>query len=365
MSTTVLEFAIRAVDEASSKFEQVARNTESLGSRVQKGLMVGTVAVLGFDAAALGVGDHLVEAGEGAQAADARIQNIVKSMGQFKGATSEVADRIEKLAEKTSLNTGIDEDQIKLTQAKLLTFKDLSSSADQVGGAFDRATQAAIDMQAAGFGDAANNAVQLGKALNDPVTGLNALRRAGITFTAQEKDQIKAMVAAGDSAGAQNLVLKAIEKQVGGTAAATATGSSKMAAGWKQVEESLGKALLPTFSKLVDFIDKNVLPAVKGFADWAQKNPVVIQILVAAIAALTVGLVIATAVVWALNAAMFANPITWIILGIVALIAIIVLLVLNWDTVVKFITKIWNGFIGWITGVLKGFAGWWHDIWAG
>jgi len=365
VSTTVLEFTLRAVDEASSKFEQVARNTESLGNRVQKGLMVGTGAVLAFDAAAIGIGDHLVKAGEGVEAADARIKNIVTSMGQFKGQTSEVADRIEKLAEKTALNTGIDAEQIKQTQAKLLTFKDLASSADKVGGSFDRATQAAIDMQAAGFGDASSNAVKLGRALNDPIKGITALTRVGVTFTAAQKEQIAALVAGGDKAGAQDLILKSLETRVGGTAAATATGSSKMAQGWKQVEESLGKALLPTFGKLVNFIDKNVLPAVKGFGDWAQKNPAIIQILVAAVAALTIGLVIATAVVWALNAAMFANPVTWIILAIVALIAIIVLLVMNWDSVVKFITKIWGGFIGWITDVLKGFMGWWRDLWKG
>ena len=365
MSTTVLEFTLRAVDEASSKFEQVARNTETLGNRVQKGLMIGTGAVLAFDAAALGVGDHLVKAGEGAEAADSRIHQIIKSMGQFKGQTSEVADRIEKLAEKTSLNTGIDADQIKATQAKLLTFKDLAATAGQVGGAFDRTTQAAIDMQAAGFGDSASNAVKLGRALNDPVHGVTALTRVGVTFTAGQKEQIKAMVDAGNTAGAQDLILKSLESRVGGTAAATATGSSKMAAGWKQVEESLGKALLPTFNKLVSFLDKNVFPAIKQFADFVGKNPVIIEVLVGALAALTIGLVIATAVVWAMNAAMFANPVTWIILGIMALIAIVVLLVLNWDSVVKFITKIWNGFIGWITGVLKGFVGWWNGLWKG
>jgi hypothetical protein len=48
-----------------------------------------------------------------------------------------------------------------------------------MGGNFDRATQAAIDMGAAGFGSAEQNAAQLGKALNDPITGLAALRRSG------------------------------------------------------------------------------------------------------------------------------------------------------------------------------------------
>jgi hypothetical protein len=39
-------------------------------------------------------------------------------------------------------------------QAKLLTFRELAQSANEVGGEFDRATKAAIDLAAAGFGSA-------------------------------------------------------------------------------------------------------------------------------------------------------------------------------------------------------------------
>jgi hypothetical protein len=51
---------------------------------------------------------------------------------------------------------------------------------------------------------------------------------------------------------------------------------------------------------------------------------------------------VVTAVQWAWNAAMLANPITWIVLAIVALIAIVVLLVKNWDTVKKAGSAAWN-----------------------
>lgn len=74
---------------------------------------------------------------------------------------------------------------------------------------------------------------------------------------------------------------------------------------------------------------------------------------------------IATAAQWLFNAAMTANPIGLVILGIVALIAIIVLLVTNWDTVVKWITEVWGGFIGWITDGLNAFGAWWVSLWAG
>lgn len=68
---------------------------------------------------------------------------------------------------------------------------------------------------------------------------------------------------------------------------------------------------------------------------------------------------------WAMNAAMAANPIGLIIIAVAALIAIIVALVMNWDTVVAFLTDVWAGFIGWFTGVMDGFLSWWGGLWDG
>ncbi len=71
------------------------------------------------------------------------------------------------------------------------------------------------------------------------------------------------------------------------------------------------------------------------------------------------------AVIAVVNFVMALNPITWIIVGIVALIAAIVALVMNWDSVVQFLTAVWNGFVGWLTDVMNGFVGWWNGIWDG
>jgi hypothetical protein len=49
-------------------------------------------------------------------------------------------------------------------------------------------------MAAAGFGTAESNATQLGKALQDPIKGITALNRAGITFTEDQKELINIFV---------------------------------------------------------------------------------------------------------------------------------------------------------------------------
>lgn len=70
-----------------------------------------------------------------------------------------------------------------------------------------------------------------------------------------------------------------------------------------------------------------------------------------------------TAVQWLLNAALTANPIGLIVVGIGLLIGAIILLVQNWDTVVAWITEIWGGFISWITEGIDGFVAWWNGVW--
>jgi hypothetical protein len=208
------------------------------------------VAFLAITAAASAAVLKINAIGEEGRASDQRLQNIVKTMGLFGGASDDVAERLLDLADAQSRLTGIDDDVIALTQSKLLTFKELALTANIVGGAFDRATQAALDMAAAGFGTAETNAVQLGKALNDPIKGINSLTRSGITFTTKEKELIASLVAAGRAGEAQNIVLKAIETQVKGTAAATATSSGKIKASMSQLTESFAKPLSTGFDTL-------------------------------------------------------------------------------------------------------------------
>lgn len=115
-------------------------------------------------------------------------------------------------------------------------------------------------------------------------------------------------------------------------------------------------ALKPTITDLVNGLGEAI--------NWMKDNPVVVQILAAALGVLALGIVGVTVATWAMNTALLANPITWIVLGIVALIAALVLLVANWDTVVAWISEVWSGFISWITGVIEGFVGWWNGVWS-
>ena len=228
---------------------------------------------LGFSAMVRGF-NEATAAAEQAQVANDRIDAIAKSMDEFGNQTAQVTKRIQDYADSQEFSLGVDADVIKATQAKLLTFRNLTKTAGTMGGAFDRATKAAIDMAAAGFGSAESNATQLGKALNDPIKGITALNRAGIQFTEDQKALIQSLVDSGKMLEAQDLILSEIESQVGGTAAATATASERMTLAFGAIQEELGKVLLPALNRLSAWLVETVPKVQKFFKELTDPTTV-------------------------------------------------------------------------------------------
>lgn len=239
----ISKFNDKGVKEATAAFGGVGKTLGKLAGIVAAAFSVRAISNFARES---------IAAAEGVAVANQRLDQIAKSMGIFGEQTSIVTDRLKAYAESNELILATDAEVIKATQAKLLTFKELAQTADVTGGAFDRATAAAVDLAAAGFGTAEGNAIQLGKALNNPIKGITALTRSGITFTDAERQKIKALTESGNILEAQNLILSAIETQVGGTAAATATASQKMKISFDNIREAFGAGLMPAFEGFAD-----------------------------------------------------------------------------------------------------------------
>lgn len=229
--------------QASKSLEGFGKQLAGIGAAIAGAFAIGKITAFAKES---------IAAAEGVKQANDRIEAIAKSTQVFGAETGKVTDRLIKFAEANELVIATDAEVIKAVQGQLLTFKGLSASADEAGGAFDRTTLAAFNMAAAGFGSAESNAIALGKAMEDPVKGLSALRRSGTVFTQEQQDLIKSMVATGDVAGAQEVILKELESQYGGVAAATATASEKLRLAGDNIKEDFGAALLPVFATLVE-----------------------------------------------------------------------------------------------------------------
>jgi len=154
--------------------------------------------------------------------------------------------------------TGTGDEVIMSSQAILATFKNIK------GDNFKLTTEAVLDMATVMKTDLKSAALQLGKALNDPVTQMSALTRSGVSFTEKQKEMVKQFVEQNKLGEAQTLILKELRSQFGGAAKAagqTLGGQMKrLAAGFGDVEEKIGIALIPAFEEFVKYGNDHVIP---------------------------------------------------------------------------------------------------------
>ena len=146
-----------------------------------------------------------------AQHAQAQLEAGLRSTG---GAAGKTATELSRVAAQMQQTTIYGDDVVKSAQAILLSFRSIK------GDEFDRATKAAADLAARMGGDLKGSVLQVGKALEDPVAGLTALRRSGVSFTESQREMIQSLVESGAKLEAQRLILAEIETQFGGSAEA-------------------------------------------------------------------------------------------------------------------------------------------------
>jgi len=335
----VSEFNNAGLKKAQRDFARLEKTSQKVGFALKKAFLPATAALGGLAVA----GAKMVAAGEQAATSNSRIIAISKSMNLFGQESEKVANNLIKMANAQAMASGEDQNAIKLGMAKLLTFSEIAKSADELNGVFARTTQVSLDLAAAGFGTVKDNATQLGKALQDPIKGLSALTRSGVTFTRAEQDKIRALVESNNLFEAQDMILKAIEQQVGGTAAATRNATDRIKVSFSLLTEQIGLALLPVLDALLPKIigllefmvdHKNVLI---GFAAGIGTISAAIVVANFAMKAYAAAQAIATAAQWAFNAAITMNPIGIAVIAIAGLVAGLVVLYKKFESVRKVI----------------------------
>lgn len=224
------------------------------------------LALAGIGVSAGYMASRFVSAAYESQKVMKQTEAILKATGEAAGLT---AKEIGTLATTLSNKTGIDDEQIQTSMNMLLTFKQVRNEAGKGNDVFNRASALMLDL-ANVFGSTDSAAMQLGKALSDPVKGISALRRAGVNFSESQKEQIKALVESGKTLEAQKVILAEVESQVGGTAAATATSMDRMRVAIGNTEEALGTLLLPAVEGFANLMTSKLLPAVQSFTDSVE-----------------------------------------------------------------------------------------------
>lgn len=258
-----------------------------------------------------------VNAGREAAASLRLTDAAIKSTGGAAGLTGK---DVHELAEKLGELDGVQGDVVQSGENVLLTFTNIKNKSGAGNDIFNQATQSALNLSAAMHQDLQSSVVQLGKALNDPVKGVTALQRVGVTFTAQQKEQIASLVKHNQTLAAQKIILAEVNKEFGGAAAAATDPAQKAQVAWHDFQEELGTKLLPVLTQLLGFLTK-ILPTIEsissGVVDFIVHNKLLVEILG--------GVAVA---VYAVNLAMSLNPIT-LIVGLLA--GLTIALVYCWE----------------------------------
>lgn len=249
-------------------------------------------SALGKSFAALGGGyligrgiAAIVNATIEAEQAQAQLAAVLKSTG---GAAGLSATALNAMADSLQAVTTFDDEAITGAQSLLLTFTKIGRDV------FPEATEAVLDMSQALGQDLKSSAVQLGKALNDPVKGVTALQRVGVSFSKEQKKVIETLVETGRVADAQRLILKELQTEFGGSARAArdtlggAFKALKNSASNLLEGDSGSEGLVGVKDAVNDLTDALNDPDVKrGFADMIAGLAKVAQFAAEAITAVT------------------------------------------------------------------------------
>lgn len=241
-----LQIVLKGVDQASGVIGGVKGALGGLGGLAKGALAVGLgAAAAGVSALGAGLAISVKEA-MAAQEVQAQLNAVIKSTGGVAGWTAEMANN---LASELQNVTRYEDDAILSGQSLLLTFTNIGKDI------FPEATETMLDMSTALGQDLKSSAIQLGKALQDPVNGVTALRRVGVNFSDAQQDMIKAMVESGDLMGAQRYILEELQREFGGAArAAGETFAGKLDIlrnKFGEVKETIGAAILPVLDALL------------------------------------------------------------------------------------------------------------------
>jgi hypothetical protein len=135
-------------------------------------------------------------------------------------------------------------------------------------------------------------------------------------------------------------IMAEIAKTMGGaatTAANTAEGQFKrLGLALSETKESIGAALLPAIEAVLPFLQK--------FGQWAQDNPNTFLILAGALGAIALSIM-------AINLAMSLNPISLIVIGVIALITALAIAYKRFEGFRNIVDAVFGGIKWWINNV--------------
>lgn len=203
MPNNTIELIVKTTDQASAGLKGIADQVDALGKSADliKEVFAGVFA--GFTV------EKLVESITEAQTAT---NDLNRQFAQFGSNVGVSKDEMLDFADATAKATTLSNESLKEAQATLLNYTSLT------GAAFVQARALVVDLAAKMGTDAANAAELLGRALQNPISGIRLLAQVGVTLTQQQRATIESLVQTGESAKAVSFIMAELQQRTQGAA---------------------------------------------------------------------------------------------------------------------------------------------------
>ena len=298
-------------------------DVETRTSRFSRGLRIVTTGLAAMAAGAA----YAFKKFEESEKITRQTEAVLESTG---GVANVTAKHVQELASALQRKTGLDDEAIRTGENLLLTFTNIRNEAGKGNDIFDQATKVILDMSVALGQDMKSSAIQVGKALQDPILGLTALRRVGVNFNKEQSEMVAGWVEQGKILKAQKFILQELTTEFGGSAEAQATASGKMKAALGDMAESIGALVAPAIERLADWVTRAAV-AFNQLDPGMQTTITTVAALAAGLLLVTKalgGVVAATRIVIATFSLLAAHPVVAVL---VAFAAIVALVATRWD----------------------------------
>lgn len=280
----VQEYAKEMEDKVRELTAAETENTEATSSWLEQLGAVGAI-VTGVKSAwdmfsdaiesTTGVVKGWVMAAAESEVAGTKLGAILDATGNAAGYTK---DQLIELSNQMEKTTRFEAETTQGAMSMLAVFKNVR------GDIFKGAIESAANLAEVMGGDITSAARQLGMALEQPGRGLERLKRAGVTFTEQEKEKIKVLAESGKVLEAQQMILDKVKAATDGVAEKMGgTLSGQLAIAQHRLgnlSEDMGAMFIPVVKELIPLIDvlintfemwKPTIEAIiKSTIDWSK-----------------------------------------------------------------------------------------------
>ena len=279
--------------------------------------------------------------------------NLTESLNAVKVSFGDASAEITRLGEDSATRLGLSQSQFNGIATQFSAFAGtIAGAGGDVAGVIDQ-----LSTRGADFASVFN--LEVSDALGLFQSGLagetEPLRKYGIDLSAAAVEAYAMANGIGES-GRQlteaekvqaryGLLLESTNKTAGdfaNTSDGLANSQRITSARFADASAALGNSLLPIIQTITVALADTFVPILETVGAWFAENPTVITAVAVALGVMAAAIGTITLVQWLWNAALMASPITWIIIGITALIAAIVWLIMNWEAVVTFLNDTFN-----------------------